>query len=219
MPRWRCGIDDQAAHPLSESCRAGVASVLGVTGRSQTRGGAAGTPSIGAVNGDSSARLTAPREFSAVRDITILFSVDPRSRLGWVTTSGRGRFGLPDVELRAVSESLAGVLPAVASVMNSLAQFLVESDAGTLLRTVDDVSLLHVGADVEFGVGLVNRARGGVNADGADDSRRVRVGLRWTGVGRGSLPPMILVVAPDGEQNATEWLEKTCRTLEEPLSE
>ena len=159
---------------------------------------------------------------SVAQHIMIPFSAGQDGGLGWLATRGMGKFGLPDIELRGVPPNL----DRLNFFMNSVAQLLLEAafrrsegidyEAGEI--EADSVELpdeyeVQLPDELEIDDVAVARAHGRVPHAGSPESAVARVGLRFDPAKRNHHPPMIRLVAPEGEPDQEVWLNRIDQTL------
>jgi hypothetical protein len=113
---------------------------------------------------------------SVGQHIAVPASVDRRG-LGWMTTSGMRKFGLPNLELNGVPPDLPdGLLP----VINAAAQVLVEQAVESVRFHGGDLKDLLVGPELRVGLPEISRA---FEADAPEPEEGVRgwttIRVRW----------------------------------------
>lgn len=141
--------------------------------------------------------------------IIVPFSTGHDAGLGWMTTRGLGKFGLPDIELRDVPPNL----DQLNVLMNSVAQLVVEAALRRCDATRGEDVPLEVPAQLEIDRATVARAHGAALPAGSPNETMSRVGLRFDPREREPEPPMIHLLPPDGEADPGVWLNRVAETL------
>lgn len=106
-----------------------------------------------AIPGD--ARLVVPRH------IIVPFSLDRRG-LGWMTTKGLGKFGLPELEVRDVPPDLPSML---LPLINGVAGLLVEASLKAATEDGEPAKAIAVGPEVRLDGATIARTYGGEPED------------------------------------------------------
>lgn len=157
-------------------------------------------------------RTAAPRWFtpmglvSAARHVIVPFSVGDGG-VGWMTTRGLQKFGLPDVQLTEVPPNL----DRLSILLNAVAQHLIDQGFKAALEKHGEISELELDDEVVVDQRLLARAVG--QPEGGADARSTRVGLRFDA---DSQPPMITIVPPaDVRLTQSEWLYSVLEALTE----
>ena len=147
---------------------------------------------------------------AAARHIIVPFSVG-ESGLGWMTTRGLQKFGLPDLQLTEVPPNL----DRLSVLLNSVAQYLIDSGFKAALERHGEIDSLELDAEVAIDPHVVARAL--ARAGAADGLRGVRVGLRFDADAQ---PPTITIVRPSGVASSqAEWLYTVVEALSEQKTE
>jgi uncharacterized protein YegJ (DUF2314 family) len=139
--------------------------------------------------------------------------VVPTSRRGdgtmWITTKGMRRFGLPNLEVRAVPPGLASDL---VPVVDGVAQLLLDTALGRAQEAGErGLDALVLPRPLELTLGDVARSFG-KEPDGGGG--RVAIALRWDGRGRDGMEPFVERVPPDAHVgDRGEWLYSVLRDL------
>jgi uncharacterized protein YegJ (DUF2314 family) len=131
--------------------------------------------------------FTADGRIAVMNHIQVPFSIQERG-LGWMTTRGLEKFGLPELELRDVPPNLQKLT----GLMNGAAQFLVEQ-AAQQGQTGTELSLP---AEIALDQAVFERAHA---KPASDQPRRMTpqaVGLRFDPKERLAHPPMVQIVKP-----------------------
>ena len=147
---------------------------------------------------------------AAARHIIVPFSVG-ESGLGWMTTRGLQKFGLPDLQLTEVPPNL----DRLSVLLNSVAQYLIDAGFKAALERHGEIDSLELDAEVVIEPNVVARALARPNA--SDGLRGVRVGLRFDADAQ---PPTITIVRPSGVTlSQAEWLYSIVEALSEQKTE
>jgi uncharacterized protein YegJ (DUF2314 family) len=147
---------------------------------------------------------------AAARHIIVPFSVG-ESGLGWMTTRGLQKFGLPDLQLTDVPPNL----DRLSVLLNSVAQYLIDSGFKAALERHGEIDSLEIDSEVDIEPQVVARALGRPGT--ADGLRAVRVGLRFDADAQ---PPTITIVRPSGVMSSqAEWLYTVIEALSEQKTE
>lgn len=139
---------------------------------------------------------------AASRHIIVPFSVSPDSGLGWMTTKGLDNFGLPDLELRDIPPNLN----LLSKLMNSVAQFLIESTMREVAETHGAATQLRVPDVIEIDNALVARAHGRALTAESLPASPVRVALRFHAVSNPNMPAIQVVPTSDDAADTGVWL-------------
>jgi uncharacterized protein YegJ (DUF2314 family) len=139
----------------------------------------------------------------------ILFSVE-RSGLGWMTTKGMGKFGLPELQIRDVPPNLA---EALMHVVNGIAQLLL-AQVGMLSEAHDTPREMVLEPEIRFGL----QEMAGEEADGPVEAPE---GIRgWTMIrmqyqpGRRGSSSFLTLMPPRGFRgNQGVWLNSLLTDL------
>lgn len=137
----------------------------------------------------------------ALEHILIPYSTDERG-VGWITTAGLDRFGLPNLEIRNAPPSLFGRL---GHVLNAVAQRLVETMMAAADGPVPEVAIER---DLRLSLDDIARSQGEETSPPEEGVRGwTLVGLEHTGKGRRGLEPFISLVPPGlARRDQGEWL-------------
>jgi len=161
-------------------------------------------------------RSAAPGWFSpmgvvaAARHIIVPFSVG-ESGLGWMTTRGLQKFGLPDLQLTEMPPNL----DRLSVLLNSVAQYLIDSGFKAALERHGEIDSLELDSEVAIEPQVVARAL--ARPDTGDGLRGVRVGLRFD---EDAQPPTLTIVRPSGVTlSQAEWLYSVVEALSEQKTE
>lgn len=149
-------------------------------------------------------------KLAASQHIIVPFSVGQDSGLGWMTTRGMGKFGLPDLELRDVPPNLSKLNV----LMNSVAQLLIEAALERSRESNGEATAsVELATPVEVDASTIARANGRAPEAESSVSAPIRVGLSFDRGGREPEPPMIRLHAPDRESDPGLWLNRVAQTL------
>jgi len=132
----------------------------------------------------------------AIRDHVIVpFSVDERG-VGWMTTRGMTKFGLPELEVRDIPPDLLQL----SYLVNTTGQFLIEHAFRTIAAAKKPgASGLEVPATIILDGSLFARADGGEWEQGESGvTRSTSVSLRFPAVASAEGPPFAQIVPPPG---------------------
>jgi uncharacterized protein YegJ (DUF2314 family) len=124
---------------------------------------------------------------SLVNHIQVPFSIQDRG-LGWMTTRGLEKFGLPELELRDVPPNLQRLN----ALLNGVAQFLVEEVGKDPKATAE----LTLPAEITLDQALLERAHAKPAGEEPGTMKPQTVGLRFDAKERLQHPPMIQIVKP-----------------------
>lgn len=142
---------------------------------------------------------------SAARHIIVPFSVSD-SGLGWMTTRGLQKFGLPDLELQDIPPNLQRL----GIVLNAVAQFLVEAGFEATKAT-GDVSSLLVDREVTIDSSVIQRGLGKTADDVAADAEII-VGLEFDSTA-GDFPFITITRPGNVLSDQGEWLYAVMKRL------
>ncbi len=147
---------------------------------------------------------------AAAQHIIVPFSVGD-SGLGWMTTRGLQKFGLPDLQLNEMPPNL----DRLSVLLNSVAQYLIDSGFRAALERHGEIDSLEVDSEVAIEPQVVARA---LARQGAGDGlRAVRVGLRFDADAQ---PPTITIIRPLGVTSSqAEWLYSVVEALSKEKTE
>lgn len=146
---------------------------------------------------------------AASQHIIVPFSVG-RSGLGWMTTRGLGKFGLPDLELRDVPPNL----DKLTILMNAIGQFLIETALDRTLETKGRAAEITVPGEITVDGTLVARAHARADESQATATPPVTVGLRFDPAGASPPPAMVQIVPPRGSiSEPSVWLNAILERL------
>lgn len=157
----------------------------------------------------------ATRSFSVNGDIGVThhiivpFSIGEKG-LGWMTTRGLGKFGLPDLELHDVPPNLnkLNVL------MNAVGQHLVEATFRTVAEHNGKVEELELAPEFTVDRSTVARASARKPDDEAARDGAVNVAIRFDDDDRAPGPPMIRIQQPRSFEGDTGvWLNHVAEEL------
>lgn len=157
-------------------------------------------------------RLEAAKWFSAIglvsasRHIIVPFSVSDNG-LGWMTTRGLQKFGLPDLELKDIPPNLQRM----SILLNAVAQFLVETGFRATAMAKGDVSSLLLDREVTIDPSVIQRALGKPADDGAADAG-FRVGLQFDPAA-GDFPFITITRPGNVLSDQGEWLYAVMKRL------
>jgi uncharacterized protein YegJ (DUF2314 family) len=146
---------------------------------------------------------------AAQQHIVIRFSVRPDDGLGWMTTLGLRKFGLPDVELRDVPPNLH----VLRRLMNGVAQFLIEAALRHPTARAGRPSVLRIDEEIEVDPALLDRAEGRAADPARAQRSSIRLGIRFDLSERAPSPAMIRVLPPAGQDDSGVWLTEVGREL------
>ena len=147
---------------------------------------------------------------SAARHIIVPFSVGD-SGVGWMTTRGLQKFGLPDLQLTEVPPNLDGL----SLLLNAVAQHLIDQGFRAALESHGEIVELELQDEVVIDHRLVARALG--RSEGPPLRREVRVGLRFESEAQ---PPTITIVRPpDVRLSQAEWLYSVLEAMSDQQAE
>lgn len=139
-----------------------------------------------------------------IREIAVLVSVDRRG-LGWATTLGMRKFGLPDLEVRDVPP---GLCTQIAWLVNSTARRLIVTLSEQGDQAGGEISVLRLSPTLRVRYGDGVRARGGNENEPPPEGAR-----GWTEValsfrpGRGGYDDFLRIEAPHPSRRSHgEWL-------------
>jgi uncharacterized protein YegJ (DUF2314 family) len=152
----------------------------------------------------------------AIRDHVIVpFSVDERG-VGWMTTRGMTKFGLPELEVKDIPPDLLQL----SYLVITTGQFLVEH-AFNAVRATPPASSLEVPPAIRLDDELFAHADGGEWEQGASGVRRsTLVSLRFPAVPADSGTPFAQIVQPPGvSSDMGVWLYATLVELLGPRQE
>ena len=185
-----------------------LASALGV--RELLQGVVFDPDALRIIDPDEAARwFSATGEIGVTHHIIVPFSIGDRG-LGWMTTRGLQKFGLPDLELRDVPPNLNQL----SVLMNAVAQFLVEE---TFLKVAESKGKLdQVSIAAEIGVDRALVARASARKPDGDPAAggAATVALRYDSMERVPGPPMIRLERPPGFSGDTGiWLNHVAGQL------
>jgi uncharacterized protein YegJ (DUF2314 family) len=139
---------------------------------------------------------------AVAQHIQVPFSIQDTG-LGWMTTNGLGKFGLPDLELRAIPPNLQNL----SYLMNAAAQLLVEATSRDVVKDPKAAKELKWPAEATIDHALLGRALGGYSEGSQARELQVAIGLRFDPHERMAHPPMIQIVKPAGFSGDTGmWL-------------
>jgi len=153
--------------------------------------------------------FSATGEIGVTHHIIVPFSIGDRG-LGWMTTRGLQKFGLPDLELRDVPPNLNQL----SVLMNAVAQFLVEETFRSVAESKNKVAQLSIAAEIGVDRALV--ARAGARKPNGDPAAggAATVALRYDSTERVPGPPMIRIERPPGFTGDTGiWLNQVAGQL------
>lgn len=152
---------------------------------------------------------SATGEIGVTHHIIVPFSIGDRG-LGWMTTRGLQKFGLPDLELRDVPPNLNQI----SVLMNAVAQFLVEETFRRVAESKGKVDQLTIASEIGVDRALVARA-GARKPDGDPAAARAAtVALRYDSNERMPGPPMIRLERPPGfSGDSGIWLNQIAGQL------
>lgn len=143
---------------------------------------------------------------SAARHIIVPFSVGD-SGLGWMTTRGLQKFGLPDLELKDVPPQLQRL----SILLNAVAQFLIEAGFRATAKVQGGISSLLLDREVTIDPNVIHRASGEPPEDVAADAE-VTVGLHFDSTA-GDFP-FITITRPNRVlSDQGEWLYSVMKRL------
>jgi hypothetical protein len=144
-----------------------------------------------------------------VQHIIVPFSIGDRG-LGWMTTRGLGKFGLPDLELRDVPPNL----DKLNVLMNAVGQYLVEATFREVAAHKGNVTKLQLPAEITVDRGFVARARPETPDESSTANSGATVALRFDSEQRTSGPPMIRIERPPSFPGDTGiWLNHVAEQL------
>jgi len=147
---------------------------------------------------------------AAARHIIVPFSVG-ESGLGWMTTRGLQKFGLPDLQLLEIPPNLERL----SVLLNSVAQYLIDSGFKAALERHGEIDALELDSEIGIEPQLVARAL--ARPGTGDGLRGVRIGLRFDADAQ---PPTVTIVRPpDVTLSQAEWLYTVVEALSEQKSE
>jgi len=160
------------------------------------------------IDPDHAARWFSPTgEIGVTKHIIVPFSIGDRG-LGWMTTRGLQKFGLPDLEVRDVPPNLSQLTV----LMNAVGQFLVEETFRKVAESKGKVDQLTIAAEISVDRALVARAGARKPDDAA--SGAATVALRYDATERVPGPPMIRIEQPPGFSGDTGiWLNHVAGQL------
>jgi uncharacterized protein YegJ (DUF2314 family) len=162
------------------------------------------------IDPDKSARWSSPTgEIAVTQHIIVPFSIGDRG-LGWMTTRGLQKFGLPDLELRDVPPNLNQL----SVLMNAVAQFLVEETFRKVAESKGKIDQLSLAAEIGVDRALVARAGGRKPDSDSAAGGAATVALRYDSTDRVPGPPMIRIERPPGFSGDTGiWLNHVASQL------
>ena len=139
-----------------------------------------------------------------VQHLSVLYSIGERG-LGWVTTKGLEKFGLPNLEFRDVPPNLA---PDAGRAMNGVAQRTTGALADPLERASARPGALSLEREIVVGPADVAAALAPAELPaGEKPSGPAAVRLDYSGHGRGGMEPFINLCPPRGfEGTRGAWL-------------
>jgi uncharacterized protein YegJ (DUF2314 family) len=147
-----------------------------------------------------------------IRDHVIVpFSVNDRG-VGWMTTRGMSKFGLPELEVRDIPPDLIQL----SYLVNTTGQFLVEHAFRTIAAAKKaGATGLEVPPAIALDGALLARANGDAWEAGASASvRSTVVSLRFTAPKSGEATPFAQIVPPPGfSGDMGVWLNASLREL------
>jgi len=143
---------------------------------------------------------------SAARHIIVPFSVGD-SGLGWMTTRGLQKFGLPDLQLKDIPPHLQRL----SILLNAVAQFLVETGFRATANAEGDVSSLLLDREVTIDPSVIQRALGKPADDVAADAE-IMVGLQFDPTA-GDFPFITIARPGDVLSDQGEWLYAVMKRL------
>ena len=131
--------------------------------------------------------------------------------LGWVTTRGLGKFGLPDLEVRDVPPNLNAPLHLF---MDTVAQLLVEAALETVREKRLAATEMVMPAETAVDGGTLARAHSETPSDPKGERVSVPIGLRFAPEDRAPEVAMIRLVPPRSYGNDTGvWLSNALDRL------
>jgi len=136
---------------------------------------------------------------SAARHTILPFSVS-ETGLGWMTTRGLQKFGLPDLELKDIPPNLQRL----GIVMNAVAQFLIEKGFAATAKAHGEISSLVIDRDVTIDAAVIQRSTGTSQEDLAPEAE-VTVGLEFDPTA-GDFPFLTITRPRHVLSNHSEWL-------------
>jgi len=139
-----------------------------------------------------------------VQHLSVLYSIGERG-LGWVTTKGLDKFGLPNLEFRDIPPNLA---PDAGRAMNGVAQRIAGVLAALLERASRPPRALYLEREIMVGPADVAAALAPADIPAGEKPRGpAAVRLEYSGCGRGGLEPFVSLGPPrafEGSRGA--WL-------------
>jgi uncharacterized protein YegJ (DUF2314 family) len=128
-----------------------------------------------------------------ITDHVLLFTSVNERGLGWMTSSGLCKFGLPELEIRSFPPDLAeGLMP----VMNGVAHQLASATSGTKGDATEPLKELQIGPEIRFGLDDLARAYGQESAEPAEGAR----GWTWLGLEHHRRSGFLRLVPPKGHR-------------------
>jgi len=141
--------------------------------------------------------------------IMVPFSIGDRG-LGWMTTRGLGKFGLPDLELRDLPPNL----DKLSLFMNGVAQYLVEATFREVAARKANIDRLELPAEISIDRAQVARALRAKPDEPPADDVRVTAAIRFDSDQSTSGPPMIRIERPPSFSGDTGvWLNHVAGQL------
>src|SRR5438445_9356424 len=156
-------------------------------------------------------------EVRVAQHIIVPFSIGDRG-LGWMTTRGLSKFGVPDIELRDLPPNL----DKLSIFMNGVAQHLVEAAFREVAARKSQVDTMELPAEIIIDRAQVARALRSEPENAPTDDVHVTAAIRFDPDQSQSAPPMIRIERPPGFAGDTgvwlnhvagELLGKTHKTL------
>lgn len=199
-------------HDLNVRPRVGMwAALAAALGVSELLQGAVFDPdALRIIDPEKAARWFSPTgEIGVTKHIIVPFSIGDRG-LGWMTTRGLEKFGLPDLELRDVPPNLNQL----SVLMNAVGQFLVEETLRKVAESKGKVDQLTIAAEISVDRALVARAGASKPDDAQTASGAAPVALRYDATDSVPGPPMIRIERPSGFSGDTGiWLNHVAGQL------
>jgi uncharacterized protein YegJ (DUF2314 family) len=140
-------------------------------------------------------QLPAAAWLGIVQHLSVLYSIGERG-LGWVTTKGLEKFGLPNLEFRDVPPNLT---PDAGRVMNGVAQKITGTLAVELRRPSNPPGALVLDPEIVVKPADVAAAYAPAEFPTEEEPRGpAAVRLEYSGRGRGGLEPFVTLCPPRG---------------------
>lgn len=143
---------------------------------------------------------------SAARHVIVPFSVG-EGGMGWMTTRGMQKFGLPDLQLNDVPPNL----DSLSVLLNAVAQHLIDHGFKAALENHGEIGELLLDDEVMIDGNLLARAL--ARPEVATVAGSARVALRLDA--DAEVPTITIVRPPDVRMSQSEWLYSVLKALTE----